>query len=71
MPTQPLSELPDRMLSVSQIAKRASVTPQTVYDTIARGDLPAYRFGSRIRVPEAAVLAYLVPVQSADVEPTR
>lgn len=37
----------EEFLTVAQIAELLKVNPQTVYNTIERGDLPAVRFGPR------------------------
>ena len=68
MPTRPLTEAPTRMFSPSQIAARTGTSVQTIYAAINRGDLPAYRVGTRLRITEADLLAWITPAQSADVE---
>jgi excisionase family DNA binding protein len=63
------------LLTVQEAADALRVSKPTIYRWIAQGDLPAIRYGQprpegdvrrggAIRIPEAAVLAYL------DFEPT-
>ena len=41
------------LLTVREVAERLRLGKSTVYLLIHRGDLPAVRFGSSVRVPEA------------------
>ncbi len=41
------------LLTVREVAARLRLGKSTVYLLIQRGDLPAVRFGSSVRVPEA------------------
>ena len=58
-----LDALPERMLSIPEIAERTGWNKQLLYDLIHQGKLPAYRLGSRIRVAEADLLALIEPVE--------
>lgn len=45
----------ERVLKVSEVARRLSCAPSTVYGLIERGHLPALRLGSAVRVLESAL----------------
>ena len=37
-------------MTIDEVAERLSVTPRTLRNWVARGDLPIHRFGGAIRV---------------------
>ena len=53
-------------LSVSQAAELLDVVPTTMYKWIESGDVPAVRFGGRLRVPTAR-LADLLGLDLVDI----
>jgi excisionase family DNA binding protein len=61
-----VQQLPDRLLSVSEVAEMVGVTPQSVGRWIRAGDLPAVRLGSgpaaRLRVHRGDLAAFTEPV---------
>lgn len=50
---------PQPLLSVRDIADRLKLSQRTVRRWIERGDLPAHRFGSAVRVSEDDLALYL------------
>ena len=42
-------DLGDRLWTVRDVAKFLSVHEKTIYDWAARGDLPCFRLGNRLR----------------------
>jgi excisionase family DNA binding protein len=48
-----------RLLSCSEAAERLNLPRRTVQDLITRNELPAFRFGRKWRIPEAALEAYI------------
>jgi excisionase family DNA binding protein len=48
-----------RLLSVRAVAEATTLPPSTVYDLVARGDLPAVRIGRAVRVDERDVLRFI------------
>lgn len=49
----------DEFLTVDEVAQLLKLNPQTVRNTIDRGDLPAVRFGRRVRIRRADLNSYL------------
>jgi excisionase family DNA binding protein len=49
----------DGLLTVAEIAQSLRVSRMTIYRLVERGNLPSVRVGHSIRVPAAAVRAYL------------
>ena len=47
------------LLSVDQTARALHVSTKTVRRLITRGDLPAHRVGSCLRISDEALLSYL------------
>jgi len=47
------------LLTVAEIAQTLRVSRMTIYRLVERGTLPSVRVGHSIRVPAAAVRAYL------------
>ena len=47
------------MLSVDDTAQNLNVSTKTVRRLIARGELPAHRVGSCLRISDEALLSYL------------
>ena len=45
----------DRLLSAQEVAARLNLKVSTVYDLVAKGDLPALRFGRKLRIRPGAV----------------
>lgn len=45
----------DTLLTVKEVAGRLSIGRTTVYELIARGDLPAIRIGRARRIPASAL----------------
>ena len=55
---------PSQLLQVQQAAKEGKCSESTIRNLIARGDLPAYRFGPRmIRIRRQDLEALLQPYQ--------
>ena len=52
------------MVTVSEVAERLGVGPDTVRKLVARGDLAAYRIGSGLRFNVSDVEAYLMRVKT-------
>lgn len=48
-----------RMMTVATVAERLAVTERHVRQLLADGDLPAYRIGRAVRIPEPALAEYL------------
>ncbi len=48
-----------KYLNMTEVAGRLEVSGQTVARMIERGELPAVKIGRRVKVPSAAVSAYL------------
>jgi excisionase family DNA binding protein len=51
--------LPEKLLTVREVAARLGVCRATVYAMVERGELPAVRIGSVVRVHPADLVAYL------------
>jgi excisionase family DNA binding protein len=49
---QDAHEEPQRPYTVKQVADLAQLSPNAVYQMIARNELPAFRFGGAIRLPK-------------------
>ncbi len=54
-----LRVLPELLLTVAQGAMQLGVNRETVYRLIKRGDLPAARVGSVLRISPADLAAFL------------
>ncbi|MEO6025582.1 MAG: helix-turn-helix domain-containing protein [Candidatus Binatia bacterium] len=53
-----LSELPD-ILTVVEVARVLRIGRNAAYEAIQRGQIPSLRFGRRVLVPKAALLAMI------------
>lgn len=53
--------LPERLLTVRDVAERLGVCRATVYAMVERGELPAVRIASAVRVHPADLAAFLSP----------
>jgi len=51
--------MPDKLLTVSQLATRLQVSPVWIYQKVSKGDIPVIRLGRVIRFSEDAINAYL------------
>ena len=56
-----------KMINVREAAQRLGLQPPTVYGLISEGTLPAYRFGTAVRVDEDELEAWK---QAQRVKPT-
>ena len=68
MPNDPLALTPytsSRLLEVSKVAHRLDTNPRFVWRLIREGRLPAYRLGTRWRVEEADLTAYIAACKVA------
>ena len=55
-------EAPEKLLdTVAVTAARLSISEDTVWRLIAKGDLPSVRIGRRVLVPVSAIEALAVP----------
>jgi excisionase family DNA binding protein len=59
-----LSELPERMLTVREAARRLGVSTATVYKLCARGELAHVRVLNALRIPPAALAAVMAVAPS-------
>lgn len=66
----PGAVLPGRLMRVSELAERWSVSSSTVLSIIRRGLLRAVQVGSRYRIEPSAVIEYEKSMQCHDVRPT-
>ena len=57
-PTQ-TKALPERLLTVREVAKRLNLCTATVYGLVAKGDLRCVRFANVIRFDTADIVRYL------------
>ena len=48
-----------RLFSVRDVAEQTTLPVSTVYDVIARGELPAIRIGRAVRIDEADLLRWI------------
>lgn len=48
-----------RMMTVANVAERLAVTERHIRQLLADGELPAYRIGRAVRIPEDALAEYL------------
>lgn|GEM_PF-4330454 len=48
-----------RLFSVRDVAEQTTLPVSTVYDVIARGELPAVRIGRAVRIDEADLLRWI------------
>ena len=62
--TATLDSLPD-VLTVAEVAKVLRIGRNAAYDSIQRGEIPSVRFGRRIVVPKAALMALLMGASSS------
>jgi excisionase family DNA binding protein len=53
----------EKQYTVKEIADHFRVSRQAVYDWIDEGRLQAIQIGSRIRIPESALKAFVRPVE--------
>jgi len=51
--------MPDKLLTVSQLATRLQVSPVWIYQKVGKGEIPVIRLGRVIRFSEDAINAYL------------
>ena len=51
--------VPERLLTVAQVAERCQVSPRSVRRWIDEGDLPVVRLGRSVRVSENDLAAFL------------
>lgn len=54
-----------RFLTVAEVADLMRVSAMTVYRMVQAGEIPAVRFGRSYRIPEAALVELVAPVQRA------
>jgi excisionase family DNA binding protein len=52
-------EEPEAMLSVTTVAQRCDLSVRTIWELIARGDLPSIKIGNSRRVRESDLNAYI------------
>ncbi len=52
------------LLTIQEVAQMMKVSPVTIRRHINHGDLPAVKFGRRVRVPREAVNQLVTPVES-------
>ncbi len=72
MPIDPLALAPyrsGRLLEVSKVAHRLDTNPRFVWRQIHEGHLPALRLGTRWRVDEADLEAYIAARKAAHKRP--
>ena len=55
----------DRLLSAQEVAALLNLKVSTVYDLVAKGDLPALRFGRKLRIRPGAVDALVTAREQA------
>ncbi len=55
----PAHPILDRLLEVAKVAHRLDTNPRFIWRLIREGRLPAYRLGTRWRVKEADLVAYI------------
>lgn len=58
----------DRLLSAQEVAARLNLKVCTVYDLVAKGDLPALRFGRKLRIRPGAVDALVTAREQPEAE---
>lgn len=51
--------MPDRMLSIAEVAEYLNISAKTVYRLIEKGELPALKVGARWRFKPEDLEAYL------------
>ena len=56
-----------RTYSLTEVAERTGISRATVYRAVASGQLPSVRIGSRRRVRETDLVAFLTPKPAAAV----
>lgn len=47
------------LLSVAEVAKRASISRSMAYKEVASGNIPSVRIGTAVRVPEQALARWI------------
>lgn len=58
----------DAFITIAEAAERLGVTDRTIRTLIARGDLPAYRLGTRaVRIREDSLSAVLRPIPAGGI----
>ena len=67
VPRLALGEVAERLLSPEDVARRCGLSRRAVYRAIERGELPATRLCSRLRIQPAALEAWIA---DNHVEPT-
>ncbi|MFF0496441.1 excisionase family DNA-binding protein [Nocardia aobensis] len=57
------SKSPSRYVSITEAARRAGVSPDTIRRMIADGQLPAYRFRGQVRIGFEDIDRAMRPIQ--------
>ena len=63
--------MPDKFLTVKEVAERLLLNQQTVRNLIDRGTIPAVHVGRRVRIPQADFDRYLRAVSTGEIEKPR
>jgi excisionase family DNA binding protein len=59
MKSKTAGQVPDRMLTTSEVADRLSVSERTVFRWLEQGHLKAFRAGRVLRISEASLEVFL------------
>jgi excisionase family DNA binding protein len=59
MKSRAAGQMPDRMLTTSEVADRLSVSERTVFRWLEQGHLKAFRAGRVLRISEASLEVFL------------
>ena len=59
----------ERLYSVAEVAAYTQLAPRTVYRTIARGELRAFRVARRLRVAQSDIVEWLEQSRTSGAEP--
>ncbi len=59
MKNKAAGQVPDRMLTTSEVADRLSVSERTVFRWLEQGRLTAFRAGRVLRISEASLEVFL------------
>ena len=58
------------LLKLPQVVERAGLSRSTIYELIASGEIPVVRIGRAVRVPAAALEAWVERLQNGTAQPT-